>query len=334
MRVIRTTRIAVMEDVLLVAAFLTLVFALILSKAYFKWTTGWCNSDASMTGKTIIITGATSGIGKETAKDLARRGGRLILAVRSASGGEAVAREILREIPTAQVVVKNCDLSSLKSVRSFAEDIMSSEERIDVLILNAGMVPPPGKFLTEDSLELQFASNHLGHFLVTNLLLDRLIESAPSRIVIVSSLLHSCGSIDFGNLSFEEYTPDPFYTYSNSKLANLLMCKELARRLAGTAVTANALHPGLVRTCINRQTPWYVKNFMQPISYFWAKSPIEGAQTSIFLAVHPKLRDVSGKYFADCKETACSAKADDPQLAARLWSVSQDLTSQTRSSSS
>lgn len=316
-----------MDSVMLLAASLIAVFGLILSKLYFKWTTGWCVSDASMAGKTIVITGATSGIGRETAKDLARRGGRLLLAVRSLTRGEVVAGEIRREIPSAQVIVKECNLSSLKSVRSFAEDVLASEERIDVLILNAGMVPPPGKFLTEDGLELQFASNHLGHFLVTDLLLGRLIECSPSRIVIVSSLLHSCGSIDFENLSFEGYTPDPFYTYCKSKLANLLMCKELARRLAGTAVTANALHPGLVRTEINRQTPWYVKNFMQPISYFWAKSPIEGAQTSIFLAVDPRLRDVSGKYFTDCKETACSPKADDPLLAARLWTVSESLTS-------
>lgn len=322
-----------MELVMLVVALLIVLLGLISSKVYFVLTSGWCNNDASMAGKTIIITGATSGIGKETAKDVARRGGCLILAVRSESRGQKVAQEIVQEVADARVIVKQCDLSSLKSVRSFAEDILSSGQKIDVLILNAGMVPPPGKFLTEDSLELQFASNHLGHFLLTNLLVDRLIQSAPSRIVIVSSLLHSCGSIDFGNLSFENYTPDPFYTYCNSKLANLLMCKELARRLAGTAVTVNALHPGLVKTGINRQTPWYVKNFMQPISYFWAKSPIAGAQTSIFLAVHPKLKAVSGKYFADCKERACSPKADDPVLAARLWSASLDLVSQKRNSS-
>lgn len=313
---------------LTIAATVTLTIAIvILSKLYFKWTTGWCHSDASMAGKTIVITGATSGIGKETAKELARRGGRLVLAVRSVERGETTAGEILRETPHAQVMIKECDLSSLKSVRSFAEDILTSGERIDVLILNAGMVPPPGKYLTQDSLELQFASNHLGHFLMTNLLLPRLRQSAPSRIILVSSLLHVYGSIDFDNLSFEKETPDPFYTYCKSKLANLLMAKELSRRLHGTGVTANALHPGLVRTEINRQTPWYIKHLMQPISYFWAKSAIEGAQTSIFLAVDPKLSNVSGKYFADCREAACSQKADDPHLASRLWAVSQDLTS-------
>lgn len=316
-----------METTTLTISVVTLTVAVILSKLYFKWTTGWCYSDASMAGKTILITGATSGIGKETAKELARRGGRLVLAVRSVQRGETAAAEILRETPCAQVIIKECDLSSLKSVRSFAEDILRSGERIDVLLLNAGMVPPPGKYLTQDSLELQFVSNHLGHFLMTNLLLDRLRESAPARIILVSSLLHVYGSIDFDNLCFENQTPDPFHTYCKSKLANLLMAKELSRRLDGTGVTANALHPGLVRTEINRQTPWYVKHLMQPISYFWAKSAVEGAQTSIFLAVDPKLSNVSGKYFADCRETACSQKADDPHLASRLWAVSQELTS-------
>lgn len=122
--------------------------------------------------------------------------------------------------------------------------------------LNTGMVPPPGKYLTEDLLELQFATNHLGHFLLVNLLLDLIKRSAPARIVVVSSLLHHLGRIDFDNLSFEQYTPDPFFTYCMSKLCNILMVKELSRRLVGSGVTVNSLHPGLVRTGINRQTPW------------------------------------------------------------------------------
>lgn len=302
----------------------------IISKVYFKMTTGKCTSTASMKNKTVLITGGSTGIGLETARDLVSRGARVILAVRSRSRGEIAAKDILESTSgsstSSQVIVKECDLSRLKSIRCFCSDLLSSGERIDVLILNAGMVPPPGKYLTEDSLELQFASNHLGHFLLTNLLLHRLMECAPSRIVIVSSVLHVFGSIDFDNLSFQKYTPDPFFTYSMSKLCNLLFTKELSRQLEGTGVTVNALHPGLVATNINRQTPWYVKHVFQPLTWFWAKNPTEGAQTSIYLAVSEEVEGVSGRYFADCKETPCSSSADDLLLAQKLWKVSQFLT--------
>ena len=190
------------------------------------------------------------------------------------------------------------------------------------------MVPPPGKHLTPDSLELQFVSNHLGHFLLTSLLLDLLKKSAPSRIVIVSSLLHHLGRIDFENLAFEKQTPDPFFTYCMSKLCNILMATELCRRLEGTGVIVNSCHPGLVRTSINRQTPWYIRKFVQPISYFWAKNAEEGAQTTIFLSVSEEVAELSGKYFTDCRIASPSAASQDLELAAKLWAVSERLTQQ------
>ncbi|RWR98492.1 retinol dehydrogenase 14-like protein, partial [Dinothrombium tinctorium] len=159
-------------------------------------------------------------------------------------------------------------------------------------------------------LELQFTVNHLGHFLLTNLLLDILKKSAPSRIVVVSSYLHHWGNIDFENLNFEKYTPDPLFTYCKSKLANVLFVKELARRLQGTYVTANALHPGLVKTDINHLQ----------------KTAEEGAQTTIFLSVSKRVENVSGKYYVDCREARSSRKAEDVELAKKLWAVSESLT--------
>lgn len=163
---------------------------------------------------------------------------------------------------------------------------------------------------------------------MANLLLDLMKRSAPARIIAVSSLLHRCcRGIDFNNLSFEKRTVDPFFRYCETKLANILFCKEFTRRYTSdTQITANALHPGLVRTKINRRTPWYLKNFIQPIAYLWAKTPLEGAQTSIHLAVDPQLEQISGKYFADCRQTSCSSLCDDEKLAARLWQVSEQLT--------
>lgn len=317
-----------MENILpfLSVSFCGLFILAILTKVYFKMTTGKCRSTARLDNKTVIITGGSTGIGLETARDLARRGARVILAVRSLERGNSAAKDIMESTASSQVIVKECDLSRLKSIRAFCDDILSSRERIDVLILNAGMVPPPGKFLTEDSLELQFVSNHLGHFLLTNLLLQRLVQCAPSRVVVVSSVLHFFGKIDFDNLSFEKYTPDPFFTYSMSKLCNLLFAKQLTRQLEGSGVTVNALHPGLVATSINRQTPWYVKNVFQPLTWFWAKSPTEGAQTSIYLSVSEEVSGVTGRYFSDCKEAACSSSANDHFLQENVWKVSQFLT--------
>lgn len=245
-------------------------------KIYVKASAGWCDSDADMSGKTVLITGANVGIGKETAKELAKRNARVVMACRSLERGLEAAKEIKSLTENQNVIVKMCDLSSLASIRRFAEDFILTESRLDVLICNAGFVAPPGRYLTEDFLEVQFCTNHLGHFLLTNLLVDLLKKSSPSRIVVVSSVLHNFGRIHFDNINYEKYTPDPFFTYCNSKLANILFVKELARRLNGTSVTVNALHPGLVKTEINRRTPWYIRKFIQPISYLWAKTTEEG----------------------------------------------------------
>ena len=278
----------------------------------------------NMNGKTVLVTGANMGIGKETARDLARRGARVVLACRSIERGNEAAHEIAKSTGSLHVRVMKCDVSSMSSVRTFCTEFMATEARLDVLVLNAGMVPPPGKHMTEEGHEQQLATNYLGHFLMTNLLLDKLKTCAPSRIITVSSLLHHFGSIDFDNMSFEKYTPDPFWTYSKSKLCNILMIKELTRRLEGSHVTANALHPGLVRTEINRSTPWYIRNFIEPLFLVpFAKDAVAGAQTTIYLAVSPELKDISGKYYADCKEAWHSRKCEDIDLAKKLWNWSE-----------
>lgn len=312
-----------------------LIVIIIGSRLYMKLTIGICRSKERMDGKTVIITGSNCGIGKETARELFMRGANVILAVRSLDRGQEAANQIKSSIKSrssegregeGRIQVMECDLSSLASVRSFAHKILKEEERLHVLVLNAGMVPPPGKYLTTDGFELQFQSNHLGHFLLTTLLLPLLERSAPSRIIIVSSCLHVLGHIDFDNLNFEQYTPDPGVTYCMTKLCNVLMAVELSRRLDGTGVTANSCHPGLVKTDINRRTPWYIKRVVQPISYFWAKNGVEGAQTQIFLSVASELENISGKYFSDCRPIEPSSKCSDLDLAQKLWSVSEQLT--------
>lgn len=208
---------------------------------------GVCTSQASLAGKTVVITGANVGIGKATAVDLARRNGRVILACRSAEKGESAAADIRAESGNSDVVFRQLDLASLASVRRFAAQILEEEPRIDILINNAGVMGCPYS-KTEDGFEMQFGVNHLGHFLLTNLLLERMKESPAARIVTVSGdIYRMCSGIKFDDLSWSEgsqYSPNGAYTHS--KLANILFTNALAKRLEGTRVTANSLHPGVI----------------------------------------------------------------------------------------
>nr|XP_028581493.1 retinol dehydrogenase 12-like [Podarcis muralis] len=287
-----------------------------------KWFAGGvCTSTAQLDGKVAVVTGANTGIGKETAKDLARRGGRVILACRDIAKGEAAAREIIAETGNQQVIVKKLDLSDSKSIRAFAEDFLKEEKKLHFLINNAGvMMVPYSK--TADGFEMHIGVNHLGHFLLTFLLLDRLKESAPARIVNVASHLHASWRINFKNLQGEKYY-NGFLAYCQSKLANVLFTRELARKLQGTGVTVNAIHPGVVDSELSRYS--YSSGIFKAVFRFTFKTPKEGAQTSIYCAVAKELESVSGQYFSDCRPAWVAPQARNKETAKKLWQVSCEL---------
>ncbi|XP_007247600.3 retinol dehydrogenase 14a [Astyanax mexicanus] len=278
-----------------------------------------------MRGKTIIVTGANSGIGRATAVELLRRQARVIMACRSQERAEQAAQEIRQEAGPEQgeLLVKLLDLASLGSVRSFCDEIIKEEPRIDVLINNAGIYQCPYT-KTEDGFEMQFGVNHLGHFLLTHLLLDLLKRSAPSRIVVVSSKLYKYADINFDDLNSEQ-SYDKAFAYGRSKLANLLFTLELGRRLEGTGVTVNALTPGIVRTNLGRHVyiPFLVKPLFSLVSWAFFRTPEHGAQTSIYLACSPDVEGVQGKCFADCHEEELLPKATDEEVAKKLWDISE-----------
>ena len=275
-----------------------------------------------MAGKTVLITGATSGIGRATALGLARMGAHLAITGRDRVRTEDAAREI-RAAGGGQADMLVAELSSQSEVRRLAEEVLHSLSRIDVLINNVGGYWDT-RHVTVDGLERTFALNHLAPFLLTNLLLDKLKQSAPARVVTVSSNAHAAGRIDFGDLQGER-SYSGARAYSQSKLANILFSYELARRLPATSVTANALHPGLVNTSFGAEDPAGVQKLLVPLLRPFMKSPARGAATSIHLASAADLERVTGRYFANSKPTRSSKPSYDEAAAARLWQVSGDL---------
>ncbi|XP_028997559.1 retinol dehydrogenase 14b [Betta splendens] len=281
----------------------------------------------TMSGKTVIVTGANSGIGKALAAELLKLRARVIMACRDLRSAEQAAQDIRTEAgpERGEVVIRHLDLASLGSVRRFCEQINKEESKIDVLVNNAGVYQCPYA-KTEDGFEMQLGVNHLGHFLLTHLLLDLLRRSAPSRVVVVSSKLYKYGDVNFDDLNSERRY-DKAFCYSQSKLANLLFARELARRLEGTGVTVNALTPGIVRTRLGRhvQVPLLAQPLLRLASLAFFKSPLEGAQTPLYLACSQEVQGVSGKCFANCKEEELMAKATDEQAAKRLWDTSRSM---------
>ncbi len=272
-----------------------------------------------MEGKVCLITGATSGIGAETARVLAKMGATIAIVGRSPSKCADTADRIKTETGNSKVDYLIADLSSLNEIRRLAKEFRTRYARLDVLINNAG-----GLFLkrqtTVDGLELTFALNHLAYFLLTNLLLDALKANAPSRIVNVSSLAHVGARIDFANLHFQGWQG-----YKRSKLANLMFTYELAGRLEGTGVTVNALHPGLVASNFGMNNG-RVYRAVRPLISLFSISNEKGARTSIYLASSPEVERVSGKYFVRCMPVRSSEASYDHAAAARLWQVSASLT--------
>jgi retinol dehydrogenase 14 len=275
-----------------------------------------------MAGKTVLVTGATRGIGKATALGLAAMSAHLAITGRDRGRTEAAAGEI-RAASGGQVDALVADLSSQSEVRRLADEVHQSLARIDVLVNNAGGYWNT-RHVTVDGVEHTFAVNHLAPFLLTNLLLDRLKQSAPARVVTVSSHAHAEGRIDFDDLQGER-SYSGARAYNQSKLANVLFTYELANKLQATPVTANALHPGVVNTSFGAEDPGGVQRLFVPFMRPFMKTPAQGAATSIHLASAPDLEQVTGRYFVNSKPKRSSQRSYDQATAARLWQVSADL---------
>jgi retinol dehydrogenase-12 len=281
---------------------------------------------ASMKGRVCIITGANSGIGKATALGLARLGGTVVLACRDPERGEAARQEIVTETNNPEVSAALVDLSSLESVRTFAGNFQKKFPQLHVLVNNAGVYLSK-RIVTVDGFESTLTTNHLAHFLLTNLLLDELKANAPSRIVNVSSNAHGSGHIDFGNLQGERKYSG-MSSYAQSKLANVLFTYELARRLDGTGVTVNCVHPGTVRTNFAHNSGGLMAVGVSIAAPFML-SPEAGARTVVWLASSPEVEHVTGKYFIKQSERRSSKESYDADIAKHLWEVSSELTSLT-----
>ena len=275
-----------------------------------------------MHGKVCVVTGASSGIGRVAALGLAERGAAVVLVCRNEERGAPVLEEIEQRGGAGSATLLTADLSSQRQVRQVAAAFRERFDRLDVLINNAGVAGWGTRQVTEEGLETTFAVNHLAPFLLTNLLLDRLKASAPARVVTVSSAAHKNCTLDFEDLQGERRYSG-FGAYSRSKLANILFTRELSRRLEGSGVTANCLHPGVVATGIFRNLPgWMRAILVSPL----VLSPEKGADTMLYLATAPEVAEVSGRYFVRRKTVPSSRASRDAEAARRLWEASEALT--------
>ena len=277
-----------------------------------------------MQGKTVVVTGGTSGIGEVAALNLAGQGARIVLIARDLARGEATLAKLRQANPSAQHTAHYGDLSVIADMKRVAQTVAASESRIDALINNAGAVFLARK-VSADGLEMTFATNHMAYFVVTNILLDRLKSTPGARIVSTASDAHKSGKLDFDDLQSEK-SYSSFRVYGTSKLCNILFTRELARRLEGTGVTANCLHPGFVGTRFgqNNASNIFLKLLARGIMAF-GLSPEEGAKTIIHLASSPDVATISGEYFYKCKVEEPTQAAQDDAAAKRLWEVSSKL---------
>ena len=275
----------------------------------------------SMEGKTCIITGANSGIGKVTAIELAKMNATLVLLCRDKERGESAQKEIIELTGNNNVDLILCDLSSQKEIRNFVAEFKRNYQDLHVLINNAGVMLSK-KTQSVDGFEMNFAVNHLAPFLLTNLLLDMLKKSAPSRIVNVGSAAHKMGKIDFEDLQRENKKGRLMGLYGSSKLAMTLVSYELSRKLEGSNVTINVLHPGLINTNLGRDRSSTSQGFAR--KFF--KTPEAGAETSIFLASSPEVEGITGKYYAKKKAKPSSKESYNEEYAKKLWEISEKMT--------
>jgi retinol dehydrogenase 12 len=267
--------------------------------------------------KICIVTGGNSGIGKATVAGLAQLDATVVIACRDVEKGKAAKGEIAAKTGSKDLHVMPLDLASLKSVRAFAAMFNTAFTRLDVLVENAGVMTRRRQ-VTADGLEMDLGVNHVGHFLLTELLLPLLKTSAPSRVVVVSSNLHPSGKFDFGDLAMEKRWRG---SYPRSKLANMLFVHALSKRLDGTKVVVNGLHPGVIATELARDYPAPVRR----VAKWFFKSPEQGARTSLYLATASEAAEVSGRYFVDAKAKRPGVAALDDTLAERLWTETERL---------
>lgn len=287
---------------------------------------GRCTSKARLDGKTAVVTGCNTGIGKETVLELVRRGGRVVMACRDVKKAEAAAEDIREKTEgqkgVGELVVTRLDLASLASVRECAQHLLRTEPQINLLINNAGVMGCP-KWKTEDGFEMHFGVNHLGPFLLTSLLMPRILRSAPARIVNVSSHMHWFGSIDFNDLQWES-NYSRVLAYARSKLANVLFTCEVAERLKGTEVTTYAVHPGMVHTELGRYVDSGITSVLKSMLEFFMKTPEQGAQTTLYCALDENLNKETGLYYSECAK-GWIWKTGGQQIAKKLWDVSAKL---------
>jgi len=279
---------------------------------------------SDLSGKVIIITGPTTGIGVESARILALTKAHIILAARSEQKGRELEKNLKEQTKNEKIEWLPLDLEDLNSVKKFSELFLAKNLPLNYLLLNAGM--QTGELQkTPQGFEKTFGVNHVAHFYLTNLLLDKLKASAPSRIVIVSSSLHTRGVVNFDDLNSEKGKFPGFQVYSNSKLLNALFAKELARKLEGTKVTVNFLHPGVIKTGLAREMNPVARGMFFFLGGLFFKTVPQGAATSMYCVLSPELENVSGSYFTDCRAKEASETAKDPKIAARLWEVTEKL---------
>ena len=280
-------------------------------------------------GKCVAITGCNAGIGKVTAIELAKRGAKILMLCRNEEKTQPIMDEIKQESANENISFYKLDLSSLKSVQECAKTMKEREEKIDILINNAGVMACP-KATTEDGYDMQLQTNHLGHFLLTELLMPLIKTSAAGgfhpRIIILSSSAHELGRMNWDDINYEK-SYDATRVYCQSKLANVLHAKELARRLDGTGISVYAVHPGVVNTELQRHSDqtWSLLGIFTRLFKCCFKTPNQGAQTTLYCVLEDSIEDDSGMYYVDCKQKRPHRRAEVEEDQKRLWSLSEKM---------
>ncbi|RXN31234.1 retinol dehydrogenase 14-like protein [Labeo rohita] len=280
----------------------------------------YCMDVKRLDGKTVLITGGNAGIGKETAVLLAMRGARVIIACRDEEKARKAVREIKARSHNMNVLYMEVDLANMKSIREFSKTFLQKEKRLDILINNAGM--PSVLDWTDDDFSMCFGVNHLGHFLLTNLLLPRLRESSPSRVINLTCSSYKYQKLDFQDLNYNLF---PFFTYCRSKLANIYFTQELAHMMEGKGVTAYAVHPGYVQSNWTCHFSVLFRILVQVVMFMFFVSCEAGAQTVVYCAVSDEVLPHNGGYFTDCRPAHLRAFARDSGVAKKLWEASERL---------